>query len=125
MATNGSNGTNGSGAGNGNDVPQTDPAVYQKFQEEWSNAPLPSSEQEWIARARAVAEALAVDVVQRDRENKSPKAEVALLKHAGLLKVLGLKKYGGGGQPWDVGYKVIREVAKVDGYFPSLFNFLP
>jgi alkylation response protein AidB-like acyl-CoA dehydrogenase len=111
-ATNGGNGANGT---NGNSFPVTDPAVYQKFKDEWSNAPLPSTEDEWVLRARAVAEALAVDAVQRDAENKSPKAEITLLKHAGLLKVLGLKKYGGGAQPWEVGYKVIREVAKADG----------
>jgi hypothetical protein len=121
MATNGANGTKGAPEGNGangNNVtfPVTDPAVYQKYRDEWSSAPLPSTEEEWVQRARAVAEALAVDVVQRDAENKSPKAEVALLKYSGLLKVLGLKKYGGGGQPWEVGYKVIREVAKTDGY---------
>jgi alkylation response protein AidB-like acyl-CoA dehydrogenase len=57
--------------------------------------------------------------VQRDKENKSPKAEIALLKHSGLLKALGPKKYGGGEQPWAVGYKLIREVAKVDGHGPN------
>jgi hypothetical protein len=120
MATNDAKGSNGSSEGNGANganvnFPVTDPAVYQKFQDEWSTAPLPSTEEEWLQRARAVADALAIDAVQRDAENKSPKAEVALLKYAGLLKVLGLKKYGGGGQPWEVGYKVIREVAKADG----------
>lgn len=45
-----------------------------------------------------VAEILGQDAAQRDIANKSPKAEVALLKSAGLLKVLGPKKYGGGEQ---------------------------
>jgi hypothetical protein len=47
--------------------------------------------------------------------NEPPKSQVSLLKSSGLLKVLGPVKYGGGGQTWDVGYKVIREVAKGDG----------
>jgi alkylation response protein AidB-like acyl-CoA dehydrogenase len=115
VATETANGNNGVNGANGNSFPVTDPAVYEKFREEWSNAPLPSTEEEWVSRARTVAEALAVDAVQRDTENKSPKAEVALLKYAGLLKVLGPKKYGGGAQSWEVGYKVIREVAKTDG----------
>jgi hypothetical protein len=31
---------------------------------------------------------LAKDAAQRDQENKSPRAEVALLKHSGLTKLL-------------------------------------
>jgi alkylation response protein AidB-like acyl-CoA dehydrogenase len=100
----------------------TEPSVYDHLKEKW--AALPTNETEWVQRALDVGEILAVDVVQRDRENKSPRAEVALLKHSGLLKVLGPKKYGGGGQPWAVGYKLIREVAKVDGHDPiSIQNF--
>lgn len=111
MATNGVKKSVGS-----QNVPATDPAVYSQFEEKWSKEPLPANEQEWLFRARQVADALAVDAVQRDKENKSPVAEVALLKHAGLLRILGPKKYGGGGQTWDVGLKAIREVAKADGY---------
>jgi alkylation response protein AidB-like acyl-CoA dehydrogenase len=95
-------------------VPATDPAVYAQYRAKWSV--LPDTADAWLARAREVAEVLAQDAAQRDQENKSPRAEVALLKHSGLLKLLGPKKYGGGEQPWAVGYKVIREVAKADGY---------
>lgn len=41
------------------------------------------------------------------------------MKHAGLLKLLGPKKYGGGEQPWSVGYKAIRKVAETDGSVAS------
>jgi len=102
-------------------VPATDPAVYDDYKGKWSKQP--STEEEWLQRAREVADVLAADAGQRDRENKSPRAEVALLKHAGLLKVLGLKKYGGGEQPWDVGYRVIREVAKADGSIGMLLGY--
>lgn len=95
-------------------VPVTDPAVYAEYQGKW--AALPDSADAWLARAHEVGEVLAKDAVQRDQENKSPQAEVTLLKHSGLLKLLGPKKYGGGEQPWTVGYKAIREVAKADGY---------
>lgn len=95
------------------EVPATDPAVYSQYETKWST--LPDSESGWVDRAREVAEVLAQDAAQRDQENKSPRAEIALLKHSGLLKLLGPKKYGGGEQPWSVGYKAIREVAKADG----------
>jgi alkylation response protein AidB-like acyl-CoA dehydrogenase len=102
---------------NGANAPATDPSVYDHLTEKW--VALPINETEWFQRAIDVAEILAVDVVQRDKENKSPKAKIALLKHSGLLKVLGPKKYGGGEQSWAVGYKLIREVAKVDGHGPN------
>lgn len=121
MASNGTNGSSNNTKTSQN-VPATDPSVYKHLQSKW--ATLPTKETEWVQRATEVAEILAVDVVQRDRENKSPRAEVVLLKHSGLLKVLGPKKYGGGEQPWAVGYKLIREVAKVDGYVFKELEFL-
>lgn len=94
-------------------VPGTDPSVYDEYKAKWSAQPTDAAG--WIQRAKDVAAVLAVDAGLRERENKSPRAEVVLLKHAGLLKVLGWTKYGGGGQPWSVGYKVIQEVARGDG----------
>ncbi|KAJ5791427.1 uncharacterized protein N7518_008438 [Penicillium psychrosexuale] len=102
-------------------IPATDPAVYAEYETTWSN--LPDTEEAWIVRAREVSEVLAKDAAQRDQENKSPRAEVALLKHSGLTKLLGPKKYGGGEQPWSVGYKAIREVAKADGSIGMLLGY--
>ncbi|OJJ00814.1 hypothetical protein ASPVEDRAFT_40323 [Aspergillus versicolor CBS 583.65] len=102
-------------------VPATDPAVYDSYQGKWST--LPDTAEAWLARAREVAGVLAQDAAQRDQENKSPRAEVALLKHSGLLKLLGPKKYGGGEQPWSVGYQAIREVAKADGSIGMLLGY--
>jgi alkylation response protein AidB-like acyl-CoA dehydrogenase len=99
----------------------TDPAVYDSYSAQW--AKLPSSAEEWIARAREVADVLRQDATARDAANASPLAEVALLKHSGLLKVLGREKYGGGGQPWSVGYAVTREVAKGDGSIGMLLGY--
>jgi len=101
----------------------TDPAVYAAEHQQFKNEGLPTSAQGWIQRAQAVAEILDRDAAQRDIENKAPRAEVALLKSAGLLKVLGPKKYGGGEQTWDIGYKVIREVAKADGSLGMLLGY--
>ncbi|KAJ6000168.1 hypothetical protein N7481_000577 [Penicillium waksmanii] len=103
------------------DIPATDPAIYAQYEAKWSA--LPDSADAWLARARDVAEVLAQDAAQRDQENKSPRAEIVLLKHSGLLKLLGPKKYGGGEQPWSVGYKAIREVAKADGSIGMLLGY--
>lgn len=100
-------------ASNAKSVPATDPKVYDVYKSKWAEQP--TDETGWIQRAKDVSSVLAEDAVTRDKENKSPFAEVTLLKHSGLLKILGPKKYGGGEQPWSVGYKVIREVAKGDG----------
>lgn len=58
---------------------------------------------------------LAPDASARSKDQKTPRAEISLLKSSGLTKVLGDVKYGGGGQTWETGYKVIREVAAGDG----------
>jgi alkylation response protein AidB-like acyl-CoA dehydrogenase len=94
----------------------SDLAVYAEYESKW--ATYPTDAEGWLQRARDVAAVLAVDAAAREKANKSPRAEVALLKHSGLLRLLGPKKYGGGEQPWSVGYKAIREVAKGDGYAP-------
>jgi alkylation response protein AidB-like acyl-CoA dehydrogenase len=86
---------------------------YAQYETRWSDAP--ESEEEWLQRAQDVADVLALDAGTRDRANKSPRAEIALLKHAGLLKLLGPRQYGGGDQSWSVGYTVIRKVAEADG----------
>lgn len=76
----------------------TDPAIYNAHHERFHRAGLPRDQAEWIQRARDVSNILAEDAAKRDIDNKSPRAEVALLKSAGLLKVLGPQKYGGGEQ---------------------------
>ena len=95
--------------------PSTEPSRYNVHHEKFSSSGLPQDSTGWVERAAQVASILAEDVVIRDRDQLIPTAEVSLLKSSGLLKVLGPVKYGGGGQPWDVAYKVIREVAKGDG----------
>ncbi|XWX00246.1 hypothetical protein V2A60_008266 [Cordyceps javanica] len=103
------------------DTPSTDPKVYNEYRDKWQQQPTDADE--WLQRAKDVSKVLATDAGIRERENKSPRAEIALLKHSGLLKVLGLPKYGGGGQPWSVGYKIIQEVAKGDGSIGMLLGY--
>ncbi|KAF2168131.1 hypothetical protein M409DRAFT_53445 [Zasmidium cellare ATCC 36951] len=101
----------------------TDPSVYNTHHERFQRAGLPTTQQGWVQRAKEVASILAEDAAKRDIENKSPRAEVAMLKSAGLLKTLGPAKYGGGNQSWETGYKVIREVAKGDGSLGMLLGY--
>ncbi|KAK3317240.1 acyl-CoA dehydrogenase/oxidase [Cercophora scortea] len=101
--------------------PSTDPAVYAEYESKWST--LPEDAEGWLSRAKEVSAVLGQDAAAREKANKSPRAEVALLKHSGLTKILGPKKYGGGEQPWSVAYKVIREVAKGDGSIGMLLGY--
>lgn len=103
--------------------PSTDPVTYDIYHQKFIGEGLPSTAGAWIERARQVSEIFARDAAARDIENKSPRAEIALLKSSGLLKVLGPTSYGGGGQSWDVGYKVIREMAKGDGSLGMLLGY--
>ncbi|KAM0206249.1 hypothetical protein ACHAPA_011837 [Fusarium lateritium] len=99
----------------------SDPAIYNEYEAQWST--LPTDAKGWIKRAQDVADVLAKDAPARERANKSPKAEVALLKYSGLLKILGPAKYGGGEQPWSVGFRAVREVTKKDGSVGMLLGY--
>jgi alkylation response protein AidB-like acyl-CoA dehydrogenase len=101
----------------------SNPTVYDTYHKDFESKGVPSGQAAWVERARTVAAILAQDAPQRDIDNKSPAAEISLLKSSGLLKVLGPKEYGGGGEAWDTGYKVIREVAKGDGSIGMLLGY--
>ena len=103
--------------------PQTDPAIYNDLHKKFEKEGLPQSTDKWFERANEVSKGLAVDSPTRDIEQKTPRAEIALFKSAGLLKAIGPKKYGGGGEPWSTGYKLIREVAKGDGSLGMLLGY--
>lgn len=102
---------------------ESDPSVYDVHHQEFLSDGLPKDAEGWLERARRISKILAEDAAARDIDNKSPRAEVSLLKSAGLLKVLGPTFFGGGGQTWEVGYKVIREVAKGDGSIGMLLGY--
>lgn len=94
---------------------QSDPSIYNEHHQIFASQGLPQNEEAWIERAAVVSKILAQDVTSRDIEQKIPFAEISLLKSSALTKVLGPSEYGGGGQPWDVAYRIIREIAKGDG----------
>ncbi|RAL61401.1 hypothetical protein DID88_009534 [Monilinia fructigena] len=90
--------------------------IYSEYHQKFQSAPLPQNEEEWLSRASEVSEIFSKDAAQRDIDNKSPHDEVLLLKSSGLLKLLGPKHFGGGGQSWNVGYKAIRENEQKDRF---------
>lgn len=90
---------------------------------DFSTLPTPTGEQEWLERARLVRDVLATDAAARDAAGGTPVAEVALLKDAGLVTLLGPTEHGGGGQEWPTAYRVIREVAAGDGSVGQLLGY--
>lgn len=84
----------------------------------------PVTTDDFYRRAEEVAALLAVDVAavrlflslkctlmlrhvtQRDARNEIPYRAIQLLKDAGLVTAIGAKRWGGGGQSPEVGYKV-------------------
>lgn len=83
----------------------------------------PSTAREWISRAREVAQTLAADAAQRDRDRRPPHAEVRLLKDAGLVTLLGPKAHGGAEESWCTALRVCREVSKADGSIGQLLGY--
>lgn len=98
-------------------------SVTTGLADRWRDADAPQSSIEWIARAKEVADILAVDAVERDRANATPYAEVQLLKDAGLVTLLGPREHGGAGESWDTAYKVIRAVARGDGSIGQVLGY--
>ncbi|GAB3520791.1 acyl-CoA dehydrogenase family protein [Arthrobacter monumenti] len=94
-----------------------------QLNDRWAGTPRPKNPNEWLYRAQEVADILAVDAVERDRANETPRAEVELLKSSGLVTLLGPVEHGGGGQNWETVYKVIRIIARADGSIGQLLGY--
>jgi alkylation response protein AidB-like acyl-CoA dehydrogenase len=97
--------------------------VTTGLSDRWLSAPRPQTSLEWIERAEEVADILAVDAVERDRANATPRAEVQLLKDSGLVTLLGPRAHGGAGESWETAYRVIRAVARGDGSIGQVLGY--
>lgn len=80
----------------------------------------PQTFEDFLQRAHEVAELLALDIVERERDNVVPYKQVQLLKDSGLVTALGPKEYGGGGLTFEEGYRLQRAVAAGDGSLGQL-----
>ena len=85
--------------------------------------PAPTTESEWLERARLVRRVLETDAAERDRAARTPHAEIALLKDSGLVTVLGPREHGGAGLEWPAAYRIVREVAAGDGSIGQLLGY--
>jgi alkylation response protein AidB-like acyl-CoA dehydrogenase len=77
----------------------------------------------WKGVARSVADALAVDAPVRDKANRDPFAEVALLRESGLLNLLVPAEFGGAGGHWESAFAAVRIVASADGSIAQLLAY--
>lgn len=89
----------------------------------WANRAVPKTSEDWIARAKEVGDVLALNAVERDRVQKTPHAEVKLLKDSGLVTLLGAKAFGGAGQDWTTAYAAIRNVSAGDASIGQLLGY--
>jgi alkylation response protein AidB-like acyl-CoA dehydrogenase len=100
-----------------NSLPETEAPESSR----WAAEPVPASKEEWVQRAREVAELVRETAVDRDRDAAAPVLEVQLLKDARLLGIMGPAEHGGGDADWDTTLAVVHQIAQVEG---SLTNIL-
>lgn len=80
-------------------------------------------ESHWLAIARRLSDELATTIVERERNNTRPIAEIERLKQLDLLNLVIPKAYGGHGQSLHVAAQVIQELAKGDVSIAMLLAF--
>ncbi|SOD99031.1 acyl-CoA dehydrogenase family protein [Blastococcus haudaquaticus] len=78
---------------------------------------------EALARARAVTQTLAADVVEREAAGKAPLREVELLRESGLLPLLLPAEHGGSGAGWPTAWAVVRTITAVDPSIGQLLGY--
>lgn len=89
----------------------------------WTS-PLDDTETEhWDAVAAEVAQTLAADVLDRDRANHDPSAELKLLKESGLATLLIPTRYGGGGGHWSSALRAVRTLARTDASIAQILSY--
>lgn len=85
--------------------------------------PDPTTSDDWVERAHAVANQLSVDAVARDRAGATPYDEVRLLKQSGLVTLLAPREHGGAGESWTTALRVVRAVSAGDGSIGQLLGY--
>lgn len=76
-----------------------------------------------LAVAVALAERLATTARQRDREGGTAKAERAMIRESGLLKLSVPADWGGWGAPWPTVFRVVRALATADASLAQVYGF--
>ncbi|MBE9156976.1 acyl-CoA dehydrogenase family protein [Nodosilinea sp. LEGE 06152] len=76
---------------------------------------------DYLSVATQVAEQLAADAVNQDREAGLPTAEVEALKQSGLLLLSIPRQYGGAGATWPQVYQAVQALANAQGSVGQLY----
>ncbi|MEK8126724.1 acyl-CoA dehydrogenase family protein [Paenibacillus filicis] len=77
----------------------------------------------YIDLAARLAEQFAKDAVERDKAGGTPTAQLNLLRESGLLSAFIPVQYGGGGQPWSVILRIVRELSRADASIGHLYGY--
>lgn len=77
----------------------------------------------WEAVARDVASQLAATALERDRANRNPVAEIALLRDKGLLRLATPVEFGGAGANLQQALRVGRIISAADGSIGQLLLY--
>ncbi|GGF22347.1 acyl-CoA dehydrogenase family protein [Subtercola lobariae] len=83
----------------------------------------PADHLRWYALAQGVADQLRADIVERDRANALPVAEVQLLRSSGLLTAGLPEAIGGGGLPWRTTSQLVRIIARSDASIAHILGY--
>jgi len=93
------------------------------FRSHWSGYADREELAHWSRVAETARDALAVDVLDRDRANLDPLVELTLLRELGLVNLLVPAAFGGAGAHWETAFRVIRILAEVDGSIAQLLLY--
>lgn len=81
------------------------------------------AETDWLAVADQVAAELRTTAVAREAAAAAPRAEIELLRQAGLLTLLNAREFGGGGASFRDAFRVVRAIARADTSIAQILSY--
>ncbi len=78
---------------------------------------------DWLLIADDVASRLRETAVERERAGVTPRAEVELLRAAGLFTLLNPRDVGGGGATFTDAFRVVRHIARTDTSIAQILSY--
>ncbi|KPN18146.1 MULTISPECIES: acyl-CoA dehydrogenase family protein [Arthrobacter] len=101
----------------------TNEVTLQAARSPWSGHASREELVHWRRTAEDVAAALSSDVLERDRRNADPHAEVQLLRESGLLNLLIPAVWGGGDGHWESALNAVRILARTDASIAQVLAY--
>ncbi|WP_010282145.1 acyl-CoA dehydrogenase family protein [Bacillus timonensis] len=78
---------------------------------------------DYLKTAKLLAQEFEKDAAERDKIGGTAKVQRDALRESGLLTILIPTEYGGGGQPWSLVLRIVRELAKADAALAHLYGY--